>query len=89
MEGKMVVLTRGVHQALEEFQWLAEDLSKRPTRLFEHVPLHPTLDGYYDASWYICVEAVLLGPTEVPQTPQPQTSATATFPDTVGAHPIV
>ena len=85
----MVVLTRGVHQALEEFQWLAEDLSKRPTRLFEHVPLHPTLDGYYDASWYICVGAVLLGPTEVPQTPQPQTSATATFPDTVGAHPIV
>ena len=31
MDGKQVALTRGVHQALAEFQWLAEYLGRRPT----------------------------------------------------------
>ena len=31
VNGKWVTLTRGIHQALAEFLWLAEDLGLRPT----------------------------------------------------------
>ena len=30
---KRVMLTQGVHAALADFQWLAEDMASRPTRL--------------------------------------------------------
>ena len=70
VEGKRVLLTRGIHQALEEFRWLAEDLSKRPTRLYAIVPFQPTLDGYHDASGSMYRGAVLPGLTAVPCTPQ-------------------
>ena len=43
-------LRRGVHQALDDFRWLARDLEARPTRLAEVVPLHPVADGHHDAS---------------------------------------
>ena len=66
MEGKMVVLTRSVDQALVDFRWMAEDLSKRPMSLYELVPLRPTMDGYHNASGYMCVDTVLLIPMAVP-----------------------
>ena len=32
-KGKMVTLSLGVHDALDNFKWLAEDVAKRPTRM--------------------------------------------------------
>ena len=78
VEGNRVVLTRGVHQALTDFQWLADDLGKRSTRLYEIVPLQPTLGGYHEASRYMCKGAVLTVSMEVPRTPQPHPRAAAT-----------
>ena len=45
-----ITLRRGVHQALDDFRWLVEDLDSRPTRLAEVVPLRPVADGLHDAS---------------------------------------
>ena len=60
VEGGRVTLTRGVQQALAEFHLLTEDISKFPTRLYELMTLHPTMDAYHDASGYTCGRAVLL-----------------------------
>ena len=54
VEIKRLVLTRAVHQDLEDFRWLAEDLSRRPTILSDLVPLHPMMDIYHNASEYMC-----------------------------------
>ena len=54
VEGERVALTRDVHQSLADFWWLAEYLSKLPTRLYDLVPLQPIPDGYHDASGYMC-----------------------------------
>ena len=54
MEGGNVVLTRGVHQALADFRWLEEYLIRRPTGLYELVPLQPMMDGCHDASGHMC-----------------------------------
>ena len=89
VEGKRVALTRGVHQALADFQWLAEDLSRRPTRPYDLVPLQPDLDSYHNTSRYMYGGAVLPGPTSVPRTPQPQPSAADTSLEPAGAHPII
>ena len=86
---KRVALTRGVHQALADFRWLVEDLSQRPTRMYGLVPLQATLDGYHDASRYMCEGAVLPGPTAVPQTSQQHPSTAVTSPEPSGAYPIV
>eukprot|EP00804_Cyclotella_cryptica_P015210 CCRYP_000735-RC/>CCRYP_000735-RC protein AED:0.15 eAED:0.31 QI:0/-1/0/1/-1/0/1/0/313 len=45
-----VSLKKGVHQALEDFWWLASDLTSRPTRISELVPLLPGAEGQHDAS---------------------------------------
>jgi len=45
-----IALRRGVHQALDDFRWLVEDLDRRPTRLAEVVPLRPVAEGHHDAS---------------------------------------
>ena len=84
-----MVLTRGIHQTLTDFQWIAEDLSKRPRRLYEIVSLQPTMDGYHNTSEYFCVWEVPPGPTAVPRTPQPHTSTEAIPPEPAVAHPIV
>ena len=49
-KGGRVTLKRGVHQALDDFRWLANDLSSRPTRIAELVPLNPVAEGHHDAS---------------------------------------
>ena len=89
MEGKRVTLTKGVHQSLTDFRWLEEDLDRSPTRFYEIMPLQPTKDGYYDAYGCMCGGAVLLGPTAVTHTSQPQPSTAATSPEPAGAHPII
>ena len=53
VKGKRVTLSPGVHDALDDFKWLAEDVAKRPTRMYELVPLRPTVDGYHDTSGYM------------------------------------
>ena len=38
-------MTKGVHQALEYFRWLAQDMERRPTRLYKLVPIQKTIYG--------------------------------------------
>ena len=45
-----VALTRGVHQALDDFRWMHQDIANRPTRIAELVPLLASALGYHDAS---------------------------------------
>jgi hypothetical protein len=45
-----VSLTKGVHQALDDFRWMHQDISSRPTRIAELVPLLASVLGYHDAS---------------------------------------
>ena len=66
VKGKRVTLSTGVHESLDDFKWLAEDVAKRPTWMYELVPLCPTLDGYHNAYVYMCRGVVLPGPTATP-----------------------
>ena len=45
-----VTLSKGVHQALDDFRWLLRDISSRPTRIAELVPLLSSAEGHHDAS---------------------------------------
>jgi hypothetical protein len=45
-----VDLSKGVHQALDDFRWIAKDLTSRPTRIAELIPLAPSAEGHHDAS---------------------------------------
>ena len=54
VKGKIVALSTGVHEALEDFKWLDEDVANRPTCMYELFPLQPTVDGYHNASGYMC-----------------------------------
>jgi len=45
-----IALNKGVHQALDDFRWIAKDLTDRPTRIQEVVPLFPGAEGDHDAS---------------------------------------
>ena len=85
VKGKRVTLSPGVHDALDDFNWLAKDVGKQPTRMYELVPLCPTVDGYHDASGYMCGDVVLPGPTATPRTLPPQPSA-ARPPPTLRGH---
>ncbi|CAK9058977.1 Uncharacterized protein (Fragment), partial [Durusdinium trenchii] len=49
-KGKRVALNRDVHQALRDFRWILNNLSERPTRIAELVPLLPSALGHHDAS---------------------------------------
>ena len=89
VKGKRVTLFTGAHEALEDFKWLAEDVANRPTRMYELVPLRPTVDGCHNASGCIRGGVVLPGPTAIPQELPPQPSAARTSPNPKGAHPIV
>ena len=89
VKGKRVTLSTGVHESLSDFRWLAEDVSNRPTRIYKLVPLRPTMDGYHDASGYMCGGVVLPVPTTIPWILTPQPSAARPPPNPKGAHPIV
>jgi hypothetical protein len=43
-------LSRGVHDALDDFRWLADNIANRPTRLAELVATPPAVHGTSDAS---------------------------------------
>lgn len=43
-------LSKGVHQTLHDFRWMANDISNRPTRIAELVPANPSLLGDHDAA---------------------------------------
>lgn len=45
-----IALKKGVHQSIEDFKWMLDDISKRPTRIAEIVPLLPSALGFHDAS---------------------------------------
>ena len=45
-----VALTKGVHQALQDFSWMFNDIVLRPTRIAELIPLLASTMGYHDAS---------------------------------------
>ena len=48
--GSRIRLSQGVHDCLDDFRWLADDLSARPTRLYEVVAQpHPEILGAQDA----------------------------------------
>ena len=89
VNGKWITLTWVVHEALADFQWLAEDMASRPTRLFELVPLTPTLDGYHNSSGRMCGGVVLPGPSDVPRVLQKQPSAALPSKEKLATHPIV
>ena len=86
---KRFTLTRGVHEALAGFQWLAKDMASLPTRSFELVPLTPTLDGYHNSSGRMCGGVVLPGPSAVPRVLQKQPSAALLSKNKLAANPIV
>ena len=52
---------------MADFCWLAEDVANRPTQIYELVLLQPTVDGYHDASGYMCGDMVLPGPIAIPR----------------------
>ena len=43
--GEQILLTPHFHDAMEDFRWLAKDVSGRPTRLAEVVPEVPLYNG--------------------------------------------
>ena len=45
-----VSLTKDTHAALDDFRWLANSITSRPTRIAELVPLIPAVHGFHDAS---------------------------------------
>ena len=65
-----MALTTGIHQALTDFQLVYDDLSRRPTFFYVIVTLQIKLDGYHNASKYMCGGAVHTGPTSVTRNPK-------------------
>ena len=49
-KGHRVPLNKDVHQSLCDFRWILNNLSERPTRIAELVPLLPSALGHHDAS---------------------------------------
>ena len=64
-------------------------MASRPKRLFELVPLTPTLDGYHDSSGRMCGGVVLPGPSAAPRVLQKHPIADLPSKDKLTAHPIV
>ena len=86
---KRVTLSKVVHEALVDLRWLAENVSNLPTRIYKIVPLRPTVNGYHDASSYMCGSVVLLGSTVILQILPSQPSTARPPPNPIAAHPIV
>ena len=49
-KGKRIALRKGTHNAIADFKWLLANISSRPTRIAEIVPLKAAALGYHDAS---------------------------------------
>ncbi len=48
--GGRLALDMDVHYALEDFWWMQDNISTRPTWITEVVPLPPVAKGHHDAS---------------------------------------
>ena len=48
--GTRINLNKGVHHALADFKWILNDISSRPTRIAELVPMLSSAEGHHDAS---------------------------------------
>ncbi len=48
--GGRMALDKGVYPALEDFRWMQENISTRPTWIAEVVPLPPVAEGHHNAS---------------------------------------
>ena len=48
--GRLALDKKGVHHALEDFQWMQENISTRPTWIAEVVLLPPVAKGHHDTS---------------------------------------
>ena len=83
------MLSKGVHEALTDFHWLAKDVENRPTHIYELVPLRPNVDGYRNASSYMCGGMALPRPTAIPRILPPQPSTAQPSPNPNVDHPIV
>ena len=46
----IVYLSKGFHQALGDFRWIAQDLKSRPTCIVKIFPLFPSVEGHHDDS---------------------------------------
>ena len=44
-----IALKKGVHQALNDFCWMSNEITSRPTRIAELIPLLPSILGDHDA----------------------------------------
>lgn len=49
-KGKRISLTVDTHQALNDFQWILDNISSQPTHIAELVPLLPSALGNHDTS---------------------------------------
>ena len=45
-----VYLSKGSHQALDDFQWIAQDLTSCPTHIVKNISLSHLAEGHRDAS---------------------------------------
>ena len=49
-KGSQAALCKGVHDALDDFWWIHENVASRPTHIAELVPLALSAEGHHDAS---------------------------------------
>ena len=45
-----IALKKEVHNALDDFRWMHNNIASRPTRIAEIIPLLPAAEGHHDAS---------------------------------------
>ena len=65
--GSRVALNKGVHDALNDFRWMHANITSRPTRIAELVPLDPVAEGHHDASGTGAGGIWFPGPSLVPR----------------------
>ena len=89
VKSKRVTLSKGVHEDLADFRWLAEDVSNLPTRIYELILLQPTMYGYHNASSYMYGGVVLQVLTAIPRILPLQPSAKRSSPNPTVDQPMV
>ena len=45
-----IALKKEVHNALDDFRWMHNNIATRPTRIAEIIPLLPAAEGHHDVS---------------------------------------
>ncbi|KAL3823125.1 hypothetical protein ACHAXA_006455, partial [Cyclostephanos tholiformis] len=57
-----IALTKGVHDALDDFRWMHNNITKRPTLIVEIIPLPLIAEGHHNASGVGASGIWFLGP---------------------------